>query len=240
MKRHIRFLKRNKKDLKGNLRLDCSVEGVRFRKYLNIKIAETNWNKNNERVKRSYTNAFQINKRLDLICNTIENIYYELANDDIPISVSVLSDKFDEKINGVNRRTSFFEYTNEFIETSKISKTKETVSAYCCTINSIKEFQLHYRRKIDWSSFDHKFYDDYQSFQYKIKNNNPNLFGNRISQIKAILNQARKLANKLKNDKEWYKLQSDTAKRNFKSFFGEKEYIYNMNKVIKEVMNEKN
>ena len=54
------------------------------------------------------------------------------------------------------------------------------------------------------------------------------------------LNQARKLANKLKNDKEWYKLQSDTAKRNFKSFFGEKEYIYNMNKVIKEVMNEKN
>ena len=193
MKTHIRFLKKNKKDLEGNLRLDCSVEGVRFRKYVNIKIAETNWNKNKERVKRSYINAFEINKRLDLICNTIEKIYYDLINNDISISASVFSEKFDEKINGVNRRTSFFDYANEFIETSKTSKTKETVSAYCCTINSLKEFQLHYRRRLDWNSFDHKFYDDYQKFQYNIKGNSPNLFGNRISQIKAILNQAKKL-----------------------------------------------
>ena len=190
---HIRFLKRNKNDIKGNLRLDCSIKGIRFRKYININIPETNWNNNRERVKRSYTNAFDINKRLDLICNTIEKIYYDLMNNEIPISVSVLSEKFDEKINGVSRRTSFFDYANEFIETSKTSKTKETVSAYCCTINSLKEFQLHYRRRLDWNNFDHKFYDDYQTFQYNIKGNSPNLFGNRISQIKAILNQAKKL-----------------------------------------------
>ena len=54
------------------------------------------------------------------------------------------------------------------------------------------------------------------------------------------LKNARRLANKLKNNPEWYKLQSDTAKNNFNIFFGEKEYIYNMNKVIKEVMNESN
>ena len=54
------------------------------------------------------------------------------------------------------------------------------------------------------------------------------------------LRHARELANRLKNDDNWYKLQSDTAKKNFETFFGEKEYIYNMNKVIKEVINEDN
>jgi len=54
------------------------------------------------------------------------------------------------------------------------------------------------------------------------------------------LNHARKLANQLKNDSSFYKIQSETAKSNFKSFFSEKEYIYTMNKVIGEVTNEKN
>ena len=52
------------------------------------------------------------------------------------------------------------------------------------------------------------------------------------------LNNARKLANKLKNDKDFYKTQSDTAKNNFNTFFDEKEYIYNMNEVIKEVIDD--
>ena len=193
MKTHIRFLKKNKKDLKGNLRLDCSINGLRFRKYINIKIAETNWNNNKERIKSNYSNAFEINKRLDLICNTIEKIYYDLINNDIPISVSVLSEKFDEKINGISRRTSFFDFTNEFVENSRNSKTKGTCDGYIYLINSLREFQIHYRRRLDWNNFDHKFYIDYQSFQYYIKNNNPNLFGKRISQLKAILNQATKL-----------------------------------------------
>ena len=60
MKRHIRFLKRNKKDLEGNLRLDCSIEGIRFRKYLNIRIKETIWNKNKERINLIRQVSFEI------------------------------------------------------------------------------------------------------------------------------------------------------------------------------------
>ena len=54
------------------------------------------------------------------------------------------------------------------------------------------------------------------------------------------LKHARELANQLKNDQGFYETQSQTAKNNFNVFFGEKEYIYNMNKVIKEVINESN
>ena len=54
------------------------------------------------------------------------------------------------------------------------------------------------------------------------------------------LTHARKLARRLRDDKDWYNLQSQTAKSNFNTFFGEEEYIYKMNKVIKEVINETN
>ena len=47
------------------------------------------------------------------------------------------------------------------------------------------------------------------------------------------LNRARKLANKLKNDSNFYQTASETAKNNFNLFFGEKEYIYRMNKILK-------
>ena len=50
------------------------------------------------------------------------------------------------------------------------------------------------------------------------------------------LDGARKLANKLKNDNGFYETQSQTAKRNFNVFFGEKEYTYNMKEVMKKVM----
>ena len=54
------------------------------------------------------------------------------------------------------------------------------------------------------------------------------------------LSNARRLANKLKTDKGFYETQSETARNNFNTFFSEKEYIYNMNKIIKKVMNENN
>lgn len=51
---------------------------------------------------------------------------------------------------------------------------------------------------------------------------------------------ARELANKLKNDSNFYQTASETAKTNFEVFFGEKEYIKNMNGIIEGVINENN
>ncbi len=52
------------------------------------------------------------------------------------------------------------------------------------------------------------------------------------------LRHARELAEKLKTDNSFYKTACDTAKNNFNVFFGEEEYIYDMNKVIQKVIDE--
>ena len=55
------------------------------------------------------------------------------------------------------------------------------------------------------------------------------------------LHTAKILASKLKNDDDFYKSCSEECKTNYKnSSFGEKQYIYSMNKVIREVINETN
>ena len=54
------------------------------------------------------------------------------------------------------------------------------------------------------------------------------------------LDSARILAKRLKIDDDFYKTQSETAKGNFNSFFGEKEYIYSMKTIFEKVINEDN
>ena len=49
---------------------------------------------------------------------------------------------------------------------------------------------------------------------------------------------ARKLANKLKTDNDFYQKCSKKAREKYKECFGENIYIYNIKKVIKEVVND--
>ena len=55
------------------------------------------------------------------------------------------------------------------------------------------------------------------------------------------LHTAKILASKLKNDDDFYKSCSEECKTNYKnSSFGEKQYIYSIEKILKEVTNETN
>jgi hypothetical protein len=54
------------------------------------------------------------------------------------------------------------------------------------------------------------------------------------------LDLAREIVKRLVTNYDFYKQCSDEAKEKYKECFGEKVYIYNMNKVIEEVINEEN
>ena len=54
------------------------------------------------------------------------------------------------------------------------------------------------------------------------------------------LEHAREIVKRLVTNYDFYKQCSDKAREKYKECFGEKVYIYNMNKVINEVINENN
>ena len=55
----------------------------------------------------------------------------------------VLKEMIFSKLNGGNRKISFYEFVEEFTELSKNSKKKETIDDYNYTIKSLKEFEKY-------------------------------------------------------------------------------------------------
>ena len=191
--------------------LCISYDGKRLQTSINEKIDPNKWSKLKQRVKISCTEAFNINSYLDKIEATAKKIYYKCKMEGYSPTTDSLKEMIFTKLNGSNKKLSFYEFVEEFTELSKNSKKKETIDDYNYTIKSLKEFEKYKRRRIDWDTLDMKFYDAYMDFQYNVKGNSQNLFGKRIKHIKTFLNAAYESGNnKHLMYKGFKRLQFDT------------------------------
>ena len=213
MKVNFRIEKKRTQYTTSNIRLDFTYNGKRFRKFVGIKVLNHHWNSNKQRIKASCTDALIVNKRLDILSEKVINIYYDLLNNNQPISNGILSEKLTESIKGVSSCQSFFEYSEVFLANSEKTKKPSTVDGYRYTLGSLRKFERYSKRKIDWDTLDMKFYQEYQVFQYTVLENNPNLFGRRITDIKAIINDATKVRiNKYMDYKKFIIIRTKTKK----------------------------
>jgi integrase len=190
MKVNFRLHKKNKKDKTGFLRMGFSYTGKRFRYFVGISMPDNHWSNTKQRVKASVSNSLEINKRLSEIAEVTVKIYYELLNNNITPSNSMLKEKLDESLRGVSSQLSFYEFVNEFIKRSSNTKKPSTIKEYIYTVNDLKTFEKHIKRRIEWDTIDMKFYDAYMDYQYNVKGNSQNLFGKRIKTLKTFLNDA--------------------------------------------------
>jgi len=190
MKVNFRLNKKNKKDKMGFLRMDFSYTGKRFRYFVGISLPENHWSNTKQRVKSSVSNSLEINKRLSEIAKEVIKIYYELVNNNMTPSNAMLKEKLDDSLRGISSQLSFFEFVDEFIKRSSNTKKASTRKEYVYTINDLKTFEKHIKRRIEWDTIDMKFYDSYMDYQYNVKGNSQNLFGKRIKTLKTFLNDA--------------------------------------------------
>ena len=190
MKVNFRLNKKNKKDKIGFLRMDFSYTGKRFRYFVGISLLENHWSNTKQRVKSSVSNSLEINKRLSEIAEVTVKIYYDLLNNNITPSNSMLKERLDESLRGISSQLSFFEFVDEFIKRSSNTKKASTTKEYIYTINDLKNFEKHIKRRIEWGTIDMNFYDAYMDYQYNVKGNSQNLFGKRIKTLKTFLNDA--------------------------------------------------
>lgn len=170
--------------------MDFSYTGKRFRYFVGISLLENHWSNTKQRVKSSVSNSLEINKRLSEIAEVTVKIYYDLLNNNITPSNSMLKERLDESLRGISSQLSFFEFVDEFIKRSSNTKKASTTKEYIYTINDLKNFEKHIKRRIEWDTIDMKFYDAYMDYQYNVKGNSQNLFGKRIKTLKTFLNDA--------------------------------------------------
>ena len=170
--------------------MDFSYNSKRFRYFLGLSIESKLWSVKKQCIKSSANNSLELNKRLNHIAKKTINIYYELLNNDLTPSNSLIKEKLDSALKGSGSLLSFYDYVDEFIERSKNTKKANTISEYGYTLRDLKAFEKYFRRRIDWATLDMKFYDAYMDYQYNVKGNSQNLFGKRIKTIKTFLNDA--------------------------------------------------
>jgi len=172
--------------------MSITFNGIRIQTTINEKIDEKNWNKKKQRLKGNSTDAFNINSYLMKIENNARDIYYKFKIEGIIPTKNQFKEKLSQKLNGVNTSLSFYEFVDEFIKNSKNSKKPSTTKEYIYTIQDLKSFEKHNKRRIDWDTLDLQFYESYMDYQYNVKGNSQNLFGKRIKTIKTFLNDATK------------------------------------------------
>jgi len=172
--------------------MSITFNGIRIQTTINEKIDEKNWNKKKQRLKGNSTDAFNINSYLEKIENNARDIYYKFKIEGIIPTKNQFKEKLSQKLNGVNTSLSFYEFVDEFIKNSKNSKKPSTTKEYIYTIQDLKSFEKHNKRRIDWDTLDLQFYESYMDYQYNVKGNSQNLFGKRIKTIKTFLNDATK------------------------------------------------
>jgi len=172
--------------------MSITFNGIRIQTTINEKIDEKNWNKKKQRLKGNSTDAFNINSYLMKIENNARDIYYKFKIEGIIPTKNQFKEKLSQKLNGVNTSLSFYDFVDEFIKNSKNSKKPSTTKEYIYTIEDLKSFEKHNKRRIDWDTLDLQFYESYMDYQYNVKGNSQNLFGKRIKTIKTFLNDATK------------------------------------------------
>jgi integrase len=172
--------------------MSITYNGIRIQTTINEKIDEKHWNKKKQRLKGSSTDAFNVNSYLDKIENTARDIHYKFKLEAITPTKQQFKEKLSQKLNGVNTSLSFYEFVDEFIKNSKNSKKPSTTKEYIYTLEDLKSFEKHNKRRIDWDTLDMQFYESYMDYQYNVKGNSQNLFGKRIKTIKTFLNDATK------------------------------------------------
>ncbi len=91
MKVNFRIEKKHPKDTSSNIRLDFTYNGKRFRKFIGIKVLNHHWNINKQRLKASCGDALVVNKRLEILSKKVIDIYYDLLNNNQPISNGIFN-----------------------------------------------------------------------------------------------------------------------------------------------------
>ncbi len=166
------YLKRSEATSNTSVFARISYKGYQLKYYISEKINPENWNKNTHRAKgsKNFKEYPEFNNRLFNIESSIRNVFRRYQNDNngqmpLPETLKGLLDVEIRKTQPVKQKQiTLFEYIEKFIERSKegtrmnIKTKKPTVKGtnkgFTTTYDRLKDFQVVYKRPIDFDTID--------------------------------------------------------------------------------------
>lgn len=186
-------------------------EGRKLKYYISEKINPKYWNKKTQRVKQSkeFREHPEFNQRLEDIVSDIRNSYRKYLKylkdhkntihetDSFKDFLDKELKKFEPASDNIKTLLGFFEdVINRTENGGRLQRdtgkpySKGTIQVYKNTLNRLKEFDLIYKRKIDFKTIDLDFYSDFTKYLSKDLKLATNTIGKDIKTLKTILNEA--------------------------------------------------
>lgn len=194
-----------------------SYLGKRLQYFTGFRIDSVKWDEINMKVKKGYAESSEINRELSNLQGKIEDEITKAKVLNIDITVDDLKNCLKGKEISIKSIKSFKECFDEFIESSKITKTKGTVNAIKASYNSLLDFEKDTDVKLEFKNITQEFYDNFLNYCFNEKDLKNAYTGKLIKDLKAFLNWATDRGNNT---------HFDFRKKSFKKLTEEIEIIY--------------
>lgn len=194
-----------------------SFGGQRLQHYSGYRVDSELWDEGNMKVKRNCADASDINRELGKLKTKVEEIHDKAKAMGEDLSL----DDFRKRIKGeqvTKSKHDFTECFEEYIESSKLTKTASTVSGIKSSLKIFQEFSVKTRTALTFKNINQEFYDKFLNWCFTEKDYYNTFTGGCIRNLKAFLNWA--------TDQREYNTNLDFKKKSFKKLTEEPEIIF--------------
>lgn len=189
---HLRKDKLNKAG-KAPVRMLITSNGSKiFKSVSGVKVAPANWDSKKERIIPSkktaeYNFHIEFNLELDNLERRVNTIYrYFLLNEMEPTKENILNKLDNNK--DLSLKTEFWSSFDDFIEKSKTTKAKRTVTSYVTVYRYLKEFEDRTNYDLTFDSINDKFFEQIQDYSFLIREIKNSYFSSIIKVLKTFMN----------------------------------------------------
>lgn len=178
-------------DRKGEcpIMLIYQFNGKKFKYYTKEKVSIKAWDAGNQKVKRNYAGEAEINRNIDKVMDSLKKVLRDAGYLSVQPTPEYVKRKFLEEIGHIDKSNDFYSVFKEYVDSSKLIKTKGTVANYNSVLNKLKEFAETKKWVLTFDSINNDFYEKFVNFLIDQKHLN-NSIGKTIKTIKSFMNYA--------------------------------------------------
>lgn len=205
-----RYLKTTDKNKKSIIFHSFSISNKRYKITSGLTIPVKDWNSETQVLKKSAENAQEYNQVLKNQRVEIENVFLECMRDKKAFTKELV----DERLNPTEKvviQKDFLFYLEEWLDSSKLTKTEGTMKSHLTTFKHLVEFSKKKNYTITFDSINREFYEKFTKFLFNDKGNFNANAGRHIKNIKTFLNDMteRGINTNMEYDKKFFKAFKD-------------------------------
>ncbi|MGI4751273.1 MAG: phage integrase SAM-like domain-containing protein [Janthinobacterium lividum] len=185
------YLDKADKEGKSPIMMTYQAAGQKFRHSVKVKILASQWLSKKQRLKTNSLDDEFVNNIIKGLEEIITKAERESLLTNQQIDFSYVKRRFNESVKKTGeKKKTFIECFNDYIENSKTQKTLETTKRYQTTLNHLVNFKKAKKYELTFDRINIQFYENFITYLINSKKLLNNSVGNYVKTVKSFMNFA--------------------------------------------------